>query len=103
MEQGTIKHIAFFTLKHHINDEATETFLKEGKDILSAIPVVQNFEVLKQTSPKMNYDFGFSMEFFSQEDYDTYNRHPSHVAFVEERWKVEVDRFQEVDYIVLSK
>ncbi|MCK0471066.1 Dabb family protein [Halalkalibacter sp. APA_J-10(15)] len=101
MEKGTIKHMAFFTLKHSLSDQATETFLKDGQAILSAIPVVNNFEVLRQTSPKTDFDFGFSMEFANQEDYDTYNNHPSHVSFVEERWKVEVERFQEIDYTIL--
>jgi hypothetical protein len=50
-------------------------------------------------SPKNAYTFGFSMEFANQADYDTYNDHPLHVAFVRDRWKVEVSDFMEIDYV----
>ncbi|ADU28928.1 Stress responsive alpha-beta barrel domain-containing protein [Evansella cellulosilytica DSM 2522] len=100
MKQGTIKHMAFFTLKHPLDAKETEVFLKDGRDILSNIDVVENFEVLRQISPKTNFDFGFSMEFKNQDDYDTYNNHPNHVAFVNDRWLVEVERFQEIDYVL---
>jgi hypothetical protein len=59
----------------------------------------RNFEVLRQVSPKMDFDFGFPMEFASQTDYDAYNAHPEHVKFVEERWKKEVVRFREIDFV----
>lgn len=99
MENGTIRHMAIFTLKHPKDAQETAQFLEDGRRILSGIPVVRNFEVLRQTSPKTDFDFGFSMEFASQEDYTAYNEHPDHVAFVEERWKKEVVRFQEIDFV----
>lgn len=39
------------------------------------------------------------MIFADQAAYDAYNTHPDHVAFVEQRWQVEVDTFQELDFI----
>ena len=62
---------------------------------------VKKFERLRQVSQKNGFDFGFSMEFASQQDYDTYNKHPDHVQFVETRWKPEVADFMEIDYIPL--
>lgn len=99
MNNGTIRHMAIFTLKHPVNSEETAAFLKAGEDILSAIPVVRNFEVLRQVSAKCEYDFGFSMEFDNQEAYEAYNNHPSHQAFVRERWDTEVAGFQEIDFV----
>ncbi|MBE9518785.1 MAG: Dabb family protein, partial [Bacteroidetes bacterium] len=32
------------------------------------------------------------------EDYNTYNQHPDHVAFVQERWLKEVTDFLEIDF-----
>jgi hypothetical protein len=32
------------------------------------------------------------------EDYTTYNEHPVHVGFVEERWMKEVKDFLEIDF-----
>lgn len=97
MNNGTIRHMALFTLKYSVGALETEAFLKDGTEILSAIPVVQNFEVLRQVSSKCEYDFGFSMEFENQEAYETYNNYPSHQAFVKERWDTEVVKFQEID------
>jgi hypothetical protein len=39
------------------------------------------------------------MLFADQAAYDTYNVDPAHVHFVETRWRVEVDAFQEYDLV----
>jgi hypothetical protein len=52
--------------------------------------------------PKNSISFGFSMEFADQSAYDAYNSHPTHVAFVRDRWVSEVEDFLEVDYTPLS-
>jgi hypothetical protein len=39
------------------------------------------------------------MVFADQAAYEAYNNHPSHVAFVAERWEIEVERFLEIDYV----
>ena len=98
MDKGRIRHMAVFTLKSQKNSAETTKFLADGERILSSIPGVEHFEVLKQVSEKYDFDFGFSMEFENQEAYDTYNAHPDHQTFVEERWKKEVERFQEIDF-----
>jgi len=95
-----IRHTVVFTLKHARGSEAEAKFLNDAL-VLEAIPVVHKFERLRQTSPKANYDFGFSMEFTDQAAYDAYNVHPDHVAFVRDRWVPDVERFQEIDYIAL--
>lgn len=93
-----IKHMVIFCLKHPKDSEESEKFLFDGEAILAQIQGVENFEVLTQISQKNDYHFGFSMEFSSQEIYDAYSEHPLHVDFVNERWKVEVTRFLEIDF-----
>ena len=39
------------------------------------------------------------MSFVDEVAYDAYNNHPAHIAFVDERWKVEVAAFQEYDFV----
>ncbi|WP_226666380.1 Dabb family protein [Metabacillus litoralis] len=102
MEKGRIRHMAIFSLKHDLQSRETAKFLNDGKKILSSISFVENFEVVYQTSEKSNYDFGFSMEFVDLSAYEKYNNHPDHVHFVEERWKKEVDRFQEIDFQIYT-
>lgn len=97
MNAGTIRHMAIFTLKHPEGSAETERFLQDGEQILSAIPSVRNFEVLRQVSAKCEFHYGFSMEFEDQAAYDLYNNHPDHQAFVSARWDTEVVKFQEID------
>ena len=66
---------------------------------LSAIPGVEAFEILRETSPKNEFSFGISMEFADGDAYEGYNGHPDHVAFVQRRWIPEVTDFLEIDYI----
>ncbi|MBN9334063.1 Dabb family protein [Devosia sp.] len=95
-----IRHTVAFTLKHAAGSDAETAFLSDAL-MLERIPGVQKFERLRQTSPKANYAFGFSMEFADQAAYDGYNVHPDHVAFVRDRWVPEVSAFQEIDYVAL--
>jgi hypothetical protein len=98
MEREAIRHMVIFNLKHPKGSPEAETFLSDGRRILTSIPVVRNFGVYRQVSVKNDFDYGFSMEFASQADFDAYNAHPAHVAFVEERWNTEVERFLEIDF-----
>lgn len=92
-----IKHMVIFCLKYENGASEAKQFLTDGKEILSGIPGVENFEVFNQISQKNDYEYGFSMEFSNQEAYEVYNRHPFHVNFVDQRWKKEVTRFLEID------
>ena len=92
-----IRHTVVFTLKHPPGSAEEKKFLADAQ-VLAKIPTVRNFEQLRQVSRKNDYKFGFSMEFDDQAGYDTYDRHPDHVAFVNDRWKKEVIDFLEIDY-----
>ncbi len=92
-----IRHTVVFKLKHAAGSQLELDFLRAARKIVE-IPVVKNFECLRQISKKNNYDFGLSMEFISLEDYEIYNAHPDHVHFVQSRWIPEVTDFMEIDY-----
>lgn len=92
-----IRHVVVFNLKHELDDPKTAKFLKEGKEILTAIPEVKNFQVFRQVSKKTNFNFCFYMEFADSTAYKTYNDNPEHVKFVKERWETEVSNFMEID------
>ena len=95
-----IRHTVAFNFKHAKGSVEEEKFLKDAL-VLTGIPGVNKFEQLRQVSPKNNFSFGFSMEFDDQAAYDTYNNHPLHVAFVRDRWLVEVSDFMEIDYVAI--
>ena len=93
-----IQHGVIFTLMYEKGSAEARKFIDDGKRILSAIPTVKDFQAFEQVSPKNDYDYGFTMVFDSDEDYQAYNDHPDHVDFVENRWKKEVTDFLEIDF-----
>ena len=94
-------HSVFFRLQHGPGSFEEAAFFSKAKK-LAVIPGVQNFQVLREVSPKNPYIYGFSMQFASQADYDGYNAHPDHVDFVQDVWVKEVLEFQEIDYVVAN-
>ena len=95
-----IRHTVAFRLRHPAGSTEERAFL-EASLPLASIPGVQQFEQLRQISPKSEYTFGFSMEFADDDAYQAYNVHPLHVAYVSDIWIPEVEAFQEIDYTSL--
>ena len=92
-----IRHSVIFKLKYGKGSDNEAAFMQAAKK-LAEIPGVKNFEHLKQVSKKNRFDYGLSMEFVNQQDYNAYNTHPQHVAFIEQYWIPGVDDFLEIDY-----
>ena len=97
LTDGRIRHTVVFTLSHPEGSPAEADFLAAAR-ALAAIPGVEEFQVLRETSPKNAYRYGISMEFAGPPAYAAYNEHPDHVRFVNDRWLAEVADFLEVDY-----
>lgn len=97
-----LRHSVILKLKSSLTEDEKQAFF-EAVDDLANIPHVQKFEVLKQISPKNKFEYGISMEFETQDQYDTYSNHPQHVAFVENFWMQNVEDFLEIDYVKLNE
>lgn len=95
-----IRHSVILKLKADLNSAEKQAFF-DAVDKLAAIPDVQKFEVLKQISPKNKFEYGISMEFDNQEQYDIYSNHADHQAFIQNFWIKSVDNFLEIDYVLL--
>jgi hypothetical protein len=98
LKKGEIQHMVIFNLPYPEGSDEAKKFLADGTRILTGIPTVRNFQAFKQVSAKNDYQYGFSMVFSNQEDYTTYNNHPDHVAFVQDRWLNEVTGYLEIDF-----
>lgn len=96
-----IRHSVIFSLKHPKRSPEEAAFLADAM-VLAEIPGVIRFERLVQTSPKNDFAYGFAMEFEDQVAYEGYNSHPDHVAFVRDRWNLEVAKFLEIDFVPLG-
>jgi len=92
-----IRHTVVFKLKHAAGSDQEKSFLDAARD-LANIPNVEKFECLRQIGKKNIYTFGISMEFSSEENYQSYNTHPEHRNFVKTRWIPKVSDFLEIDY-----
>ncbi|WP_206098748.1 Dabb family protein [Paenibacillus paeoniae] len=97
---SAIKHMVVFSLHSGKGDAESERFLQISQEELAAIPGVEQFQIFHQVSPKTDYDYGFSMVFADEQAYASYNDHPVHVRYVQERWKTGVSRFQEIDLVL---
>lgn len=95
-----IRHSVILKLKADLNSAEKQAFF-DAVDKLAAIPDVQKFEVLKQISPKNKFEYGISMEFDNQEQYDIYSNHADHQAFIQNFWIKSVEDFLEIDYVLL--
>ena len=94
---GRIRHTVVLTPRHAAGSPEEADFLAAAAG-LAAIPGVEAFEILRETSPKNGYRFGISMEFADAAAYAAYNKHPDHVRFVQDRWLPEIEDFLEIDY-----
>ena len=92
-----IRHSVILKLKDKLSAEDKQAFF-DAVDNLASIPEVQKFEVLKQVSSKNKFDYGISMEFNNQEQYDFYSDHAEHQSFIQNFWMKSVDDFLEIDY-----
>jgi Stress responsive A/B Barrel Domain len=96
-----IRHSVILKPKSDISPEDKQAFF-DAVNKLASIPDVQKFEVLKQISAKNTFEYGISMEFDTQEQYDSYSNHPEHVAFVQHFWLKNVEDFLEMDFNPLN-
>lgn len=87
------------TVAFRLGDGADAGAFWARVETLGDIGGVQHFTKLRQVSLKNEYTHGLSMYFDSQTEYDAYNNHPVHVAFVEEAWLPHVTDFIELDYM----
>lgn len=96
-----IQHTVNFRLAHPAGSAEEQRFLGDARAALTSIPGVEDFRISAQVSAKSDLAFQFSMEFADQAAYTAYDQHPTHVAFVSERWVPEVAAFQEYDYVAV--
>lgn len=97
-----IRHTVTFRLVHPDGSDAEAAFLEAARE-LASIKGVEKFEQLRQVGARNDFTFGFSMEFADAAAYAVYDNHPSHVAFVAQRWVPEVADFLELDYEPLDE
>ena len=97
-----IRHSVIFKFKTQASEIEKQAFLKAAHN-LSLISGVQHLEVLRQTSPKNNFEFGILMTFDNHDVYKNYANHPVHDSFIQNYWLKMVESFLEIDYEPLDE
>jgi hypothetical protein len=88
------------TVAFRLNDGVDPDWFLEQARTLGELPGVQDFEVLAQISAKSShFAWALSMWFNSEEEYESYNDHPTHIDFVLNAWLPNVSEFLELDYL----
>ncbi len=98
MDTEKIKLLVMFCLKHDKGSIEEKKFLQDSESILGSIPGVKNFEVLRQISSDIDYDFGIAVEFDNKVAYEKFNTYSTHVKYGEQRWTKEVVRFMKMEF-----
>ena len=91
-----IRHSVIFTLRPSVTAAEKQRFFDASARLVE-IPGVMQFAILRQVSPKNNFGYSISMEFADKAQYEAYNQHPAHQAFVEQFWMACVEDFLEID------
>ncbi|NIK68346.1 Dabb family protein [Paenibacillus sp. BK033] len=97
MGHKSIHHMVIFSLKHATGSEEAKAFMRDAESQLTKIPVVKQFRAFR-LKPNNLLDYGISMVFDSEEDYQTYVAHPLHDDFEDRRWKKEAAQGMVIDY-----
>jgi hypothetical protein len=92
----SIRHAGIFNFKPTVSESQKHEFFVALK-ALEDINGVEKMEVSRQTSTKNKFNYGFSMEFASNESYQAYSIHPQHDAFVKDFFIPLVEDFMEID------
>jgi len=95
--KAEIRHMVVFKLTHAKGSEQEKKFFEDSERILKSIPYATDFMICNEVSAKNGFDYGFSFDFMSDEDYQKYNNDPRHINYVNERWLKEVTEFMEID------
>lgn len=90
-----IQHTVTFRLHPNVD----ETVFLASARRLGELDGVERFEVLRQVGRKNDFTHALSMWFATQDEYDAYNAHPDHAAFVDDVWLRDVADFLELDYV----
>jgi hypothetical protein len=93
-------HSVIFSFFENIDIQRLNNFFLAAKE-LNTIPGVLNYKQWKQVSKKNSFQYGLSMEFYSEEDFQKYNNHPIHSKFINEQWIPCVSDFMEIDFDLL--
>jgi hypothetical protein len=88
-----IQHTVTFRLHPTVDEAAFPARARR----LGELDGVGRFEVLRQVGRKNDFTHALSMWFPTQDEYDAYNAHPDHVAFVSDVWLRDVADFLELD------
>ena len=78
-EKGMFVHVMLFKFKPEVSEEEIAGIMKELADLKDKIPVLKEYLVGKNTSPRgQGYHYAQVSVFEKKEDLQVYSKHPEH-------------------------
>ena len=97
-----IRHIVPVSLNYDEGDPRIKEFFDAAKRLLSSIPCVQEYHHYKQTHSDTPFQYGFVLEFKSEEDFQAFMSHPNEVEFTEKYWNPAVKGFLDCNFVAFD-
>jgi len=94
-----LRHIVPVSLNYEEGDPRIQEFFDAAKKLLSAIPYVQEYHHYKQTQTETSFQYGFVLEFKSEEDFQKFFNHPNELEFTEKHWNAAVKDFLDCNFV----
>ena len=85
-----LRHAVGVNLKYEKDEPRVKEFFKAAKQMLATIPQVQAYTHYVVRNPECGYQYGFVLDFESEETWLQYCEHPNNLKFSEEYWDRDV-------------
>lgn len=85
-----LRHAVGVNLKYGKDDPRVKEFFKAAKQALATIPQVKAYTHYAVTNSDCGYQYGFVLDFESEEAWMEYNEHPANLKFSEDYWEKDV-------------
>jgi hypothetical protein len=85
-----LRHAVGVNLKYDKDDPRVKEFFKAAKKALATIPQVKAYTHYEVTNPDCGYQYGFVLDFESEEAWMEYNEDPQNLVFSEKYWEKDV-------------
>ena len=81
-----LRHAVGVNLKYEKDDPRVKEFFQAAKKALATIPQVKAYTHYVVTNPDCDYQYGFVLDFESEETWNEYNENPENLVFSEKYW-----------------
>ena len=99
---AAIRHIVPVSLNYNEGDPRIQEFFDAAKELLSSIPCVHEYHHYKQIQADTQFQYGFVLEFKSEEDFQEFMSDPNEEEFTLKYWNMAVKGFMDCNFVAFE-